>query len=278
VRCAEIAVLVLDDHPLARLVAAALAADLQAALGRRVHVHDAGAAPYTPKGAHTDVLALVDLVHLDAEDWLVDQRCQVRLNVALGRPPRAVNGERSFVRQSDGDIPVDAPFLLEYSVDGHWDLMGLMARDAHFAASARSIGVGLAKLVGSVDWVAVTPRAEELHAASDSEPPEFPRLVPAGEAQRIYDLVHGDGTREVLLQVTTAGDWSAEVERVERTALELGFQRTGGARSDDGRSRALVLTRPGERLEVALAYMQNTLREASAQRQVLTLLHRRAPR
>jgi hypothetical protein len=113
VECSGLAVLVLDDHPLARRVAAALAAQLASAAGGDVPVHDASAAAFAPgEAARADVLALVDLVHLDVEDWLVYQRCQVRLNVALGRPPRAVNEGREPARGSGEVLDHDASFAL----------------------------------------------------------------------------------------------------------------------------------------------------------------------
>lgn len=274
VLCSGLAVLVLDDHPVARLVAAGLAEDLAAAVGASVPVHDASTTPFAPGDVERpDVLALVDLVHLDAEDWFLYQRCQVRLNVALGRPPRAVHDGRGTERRSGEVLDHDASFALEYSVDGHWEVMGLAARDVHFASSARSIVAGLSPLVEAVEWARVGPLTHV-----DAMPPsELAPLVPRGVQQRIYELVRANGAREILFQVTTERDWLAELQQLESTALGLGWQRRCGAQLPDGRPRATVLERPGERFEASLAYMQGTARTASEQRQVLSLLHRTVP-
>lgn len=271
VECSGLAVLVLDDHPVARRVAAALAADLASAAGGIVPVHDASAAAFAPgAAARVDVLALVDLVHFDAEDWFVYQRCQVRLNVAIGRPPRAVNDGREPVRRSGEVLDQGASFALEYSVDGHWELAGLAERGEHFTAAASSIAAGLRPVVAAVQWV----RGDVPVLAEAAALPELPELVPAGTLQRIYEIVRPSGAREALLQVTTERDWIVEFERLEALARGLGWQRVNGALLQGGRPRATVLERAGERLEVTLAYMQGTLRAASEQRQVLTLLHR----
>jgi hypothetical protein len=275
VSCSEITVLVLDDHPVARLVAAGLATDLAAAIGAAVMVRNVSTAAFAPGDVErSDVLALVDLVHFDAEDWLVYQRCQVRLNVALGRPPRAVHDGRGTVRRVGEVLDLDTSFALEYSVDGHWEVMGLAEQSAHFAASASSIVAGVAQLVDAVEWV----RADSGEHADAAPAREFPPLVPAGDRQWIYDVVRPSGAREVLLQVTTERDWTAELERLEATALALGWRPEVRTLAPDGRPRALVLVCADERLELALAYMQGTLRSAGEQRQVLTLLHRSAPR
>lgn len=273
VTCAALAVLVLDDHVVARRVADALAEDLAERAGVPVPVHDVSSAPFTGGAAPVDVLALVDRVHLEAVDALVVQRCQVRLNVSLGRPPRAAAEGRVLTRDADGGLGPDAPFALEYSVDGHWQLFGLAGPEAPSEAAAASIRRGLAPLLDAVEWCV----APDAGAATSVAAPASPPHAPAGEAQHVYDVLRRDGARESLLQVTTVGDWRAALTDAVTRARSDGFVPVALLERVPPALDAAVLQRGSERLEYAIAYMQDSVRDAREQRQMLTVLHRVAP-
>ncbi|MEZ6013699.1 MAG: hypothetical protein R3F49_01180 [Planctomycetota bacterium] len=306
IECTSLVVVVLDEHPVAQRVAASLAASLARSAATAVQVVDAAQSPWLgvlgagslPAGP-VDVIALVDLVYVDADDWLVDQRCQVRLNVALGRPPRAMHDARDLTRvprEHDGEalgaelrdvLGLDVEFALEYSVDGHWECAGLAASGACFAAAAQEISSGVDELVEVGEWRIVAPpslAAVPLASPPASPPAREPDATPApwlmawpGERQEIYDVRRQDGAREVLSQLLTERDWRRDVAALEERAIHEGWTWLSSTSGVGGRHTSFAVARGDERIEVALAYMQGTVRDAVEQRQVLTLLYRSRP-
>lgn len=270
-----LAVLVLDDHPVAAAVGEALAGQLRGALpGLDVRVHHVARAPWRPEVTErVDVLALVDRVHVDADDWGLYQRAQVRLNVAIGRPARALNDSRRVAPGPGQVLDLAQQFYFEYSIDGHFEQAGLMAHGAHFDAAAAEIAEGLARMLARAEW-RMEPAPEALPPARVVPQAEF---VPTGEVQPIYDVVRFDGARETLLQVTTVEDWRAALADSRRRAFEAGWVDASWRSSAEGDVLAFAVERADVRIEFALAYMQGTVRDASEQLQMLTVLQRVSP-
>ncbi len=254
-------VLVLDDHVLATEVATRLAEDLRRRCGAAavdIRVHQVASAPFISRvpGA-VDVLALVDRVHTVQEDFGLFHAFQVRLNVSIGRPPRALEGARG-----------EGSWHAEYSIDAHFDQLFGGPRDAEHRA-ANTIEVALGRVLDQVVWRGVDAGGRGVGEELPEVGWELPPWLPAGTLQRLYDIVRADGTRERVVQIDTAGDWrralSASAERARREGWSVLH------RVDEACGEGWAVQRDGVWVELCLAYMQHIPRVSKEQRQVLTV-------
>ena len=254
-------VLVLDDHPLATEVAERLAEDLRrrcGAAGVDVRVHTAASAPFVSRvpGA-VDVLALVDRVHTVQEDFGVFHAFQVRLNVSIGRPPRALEAARA-----------GGSWHAEYSIDAHFDQLFGGPRAAEQRA-ADTIEVALGAVLDQIVWRGVDAGERAVGEGDPAVEAGLPPWLPPGALQCLYDVVHADGTRERVLQLDTAEDWRQALSEAAAAARGAGWSVSHCL--DEACAEGLALQRDGARVELCLAYMQHIPRVSKAQRQVLTV-------